>query len=93
MIVHAWDPYHGDPNHRFQNLGRLLPRRVPRPQWRTFASIQPALYGNGIFADNSAYDVYSFMTRDQRAQTLIVNIDRREILRRIFSRELEPKAA
>lgn len=93
MIVHAWDPYHGDLNHRFQNLGRLLPRRVPRPQWRTFASIQPAIYGNGIFADLGSYDVYSFMTRDQRQQTSIVNNDRREIARRAFSHEPELKAA
>jgi len=94
MIVHVWDPYHGDPNHRFQRLGNLRPRHVPRSQWRTFASIQPALYGNGLFADLGACDSCGYMTRhmshDQRAQTSIVNNNRREISRRSFGRDFMP---
>ena len=51
VTTRSWDPFHGDENDRYQRLGNIILRRVPRDQWSAFQLHSPALYGNGIFPD------------------------------------------
>jgi len=52
VTVHSWDPYHGDLNNRFPRLGAPIKRLVPKEAWHSALLYQPAIYGNGLFADN-----------------------------------------
>ena len=57
VTAHAWDPFHGDLNNRHPRLGAPTKRVVPREQWTDFRHTQPAIYGNGIFADHGTLPV------------------------------------
>ena len=73
----SWDPFHGDIADRFQKLGQIAERVIPRENFDYYGLKSPALYHNGVFGGGRLDNVPHRDVFTQRLGELTVRLLKR----------------